>query len=120
MYNDIIFKKSFAPTETNFVTLHTNATETLNISTWLNDTKFDQLHHVVVDEFVMFTSNVSIAKSIVNDATIMLTSVHINSYSVATNIGVQLIRTPTQFFFCVQIFNTNIHTNDTITKHHFQ
>ena len=58
MYNDIIFKVIFAPVDRIHVTLDTNATEAHNVSAWLNDTIFDQLHHVVVGALVMFTSNV--------------------------------------------------------------
>ena len=58
MYNNIIFKVIFAPADRIHVTLDTNATEAHNVSAWLNDTIFDQLHHVVVGALVMFTSNV--------------------------------------------------------------
>jgi hypothetical protein len=60
-------------------TLDTNATEAHIVSTWLNDTKVDQLHHVVVGVLAMFTSNVNIAKCVVNGATATVTSVHMVS-----------------------------------------
>jgi hypothetical protein len=66
MYNDIIFKAIFAPADRIHVTLDTNATEAHNVSACLNDTRFDQLHHVVVGALVMFTSNVNITKGVVN------------------------------------------------------
>ena len=42
MYNNIIFKANLDPAKRIHVTLDTNATEAHNVSTWFNDTKFDQ------------------------------------------------------------------------------
>ena len=98
MYNNIIFKAIFAPANRNHVTLDTNATEAHNLSAWLNDTKFDQLHQVVAGAFVMFTSNVNIAKGVVNGATAMTTSVHTDNHGVVTIIGVQVIGNLTHIF----------------------
>jgi ATP-dependent exoDNAse (exonuclease V) alpha subunit len=91
MYNDIIFKSIFASAERIQVTLDTNATEAHNVSAWLNDTRFDQLHHVAVGALVMFTTNVNIAKGVVNGATATVTSVHTDNHGVVTTIGVQVI-----------------------------
>jgi len=91
MYNDIIFKVIFAPAKRILVNLDTNATEAHNVSAWLNDTRFDQLHHVAVGALVMFTSNVNIAKGVVNGATATVTSVHTDNPGVVTTIGVQVI-----------------------------
>ena len=96
LYNDSIFKATFTPTDIIHVTLDTNATEAHNVSAWLNDTKFDQLHHVVVGALVMFTSNVNVAKGDVNGATTTVTSVHSNNHGVVTTVGIQLIGTSTQ------------------------
>ena len=96
MYNDIIFKAIFAPADRILVTLDRNATEAHNVSAWLNDTKFDQLHHVVVGALVMFTSNVNVAKGVVNGAPATVTSVHTDNHAVVTTIGVQVIGTLTQ------------------------
>ena len=68
--------------------LNTNAVEPHNVLTWLNDTKFGQPHHVVVDVLVMFTSNVNIAKNIINDETVMVTLVHMDNHGVIRTIGV--------------------------------
>ena len=91
MYNDIIFKAIFAPDNRIPITLDTNATKAHNVSAWLNDTKFNQLHHVAVGALVMFTSNVNIAKRVVNGATATVTSVHIDNHGLVTTIGVQVI-----------------------------
>ena len=96
LYNDSIFKATFAPTDIIPITLDTNATEAHNVSAWLNDTKFDQLYYVVVGALVMFTSNVNVAKRDVNGATATVTSVHSNNHGVVTTIGVQLNGTSTQ------------------------
>ena len=96
MYNDIIFKAIFAPADRILVTLDTNATEAHNVSAWLNDTKFDQLHHVAVGALVMFTSNVNVARRVVNGAPATVTSVHTDNHGVVTTISVQVIGTSTQ------------------------
>jgi ATP-dependent exoDNAse (exonuclease V) alpha subunit len=80
------------------VTLDTNATKAHNVSEWLKDSKFDQLHHVAVGALVMFTSNVNVAKGVVNGATAAVTSVHRDTHGVVTTIGVQLIGTSTQIY----------------------
>ena len=54
-YNDIIFKANSNLTERNHMTPDTNATEVYNVSTYLTETKFDQLHHVTTGALVMFT-----------------------------------------------------------------
>ena len=76
----------------------------------LNDTKFDQLHQVVVGAFVMFTSNVNmIAKGVVNGGTAMVTSVHTDNHSVVTIIGVQVIGNLTHIFLKRHNFPTQIY-----------
>ena len=90
-YNDIKFKAIFVPAYRIHVTLATNANEAHNVSAWLNDTRFDQLYHVVVGALVMFTSNINIAKGVVNGATATVTSVHTDNHGVFTTIGVQVI-----------------------------
>ena len=91
MYNDNILKAIFAPADWIHVTLDTNATKAHNISARLNDTRFDQLYRVAVGALVMFTSNVNIAKRVVNGATATVTSVHTDNHGVVTTIGVQVI-----------------------------
>ena len=81
-------KAKLAPTERIPMLLDTNAIEPYNVLTWLNDTKFGQPHHVVVDVLVMFTSNVNIAKNIINDESVTATLVHMDNYGVITTIGV--------------------------------
>ena len=99
-YNDRIFKTIFAPKDIIHVTLDTNATEAHSVSEWLKDSKFDQLHHVVVGALVMFTSNVNVAKGVVNGATATVTSVHRDTHGVVTIIGVQLITIYNLQWFC--------------------
>jgi len=98
VYNDIIFEAFFSLAKRIAVMLHTNATEAHNLPTWLNNTKFNQLYHVVVGALVMFTSNVNVAKRVVNGATATVISVHIDNHGVVTTIGVQLIGTLIQCF----------------------
>ena len=69
------------------MTLDTNATEAHNVSEWLKYSKFDQLHHVIVGALVMFTSNVNVAKCVVNGATATVTSVYRDIHGVITTIG---------------------------------
>ena len=88
VYNDSIFKAIFAPTDIIHVTLDTNATEAHNVSAWLNNTKFDQLRHVALGVLVMFTSNVNVAKGVVNSATATVTSFHLVNHDMVTTIGV--------------------------------
>lgn len=64
VYNENNFKTKFAPAKRILMILNTNAIKTHNSLTWLNNTKLGQLHHVVVDTLVMFTSNVMIAKKL--------------------------------------------------------
>ena len=98
MYNDCIFKSIFAPKDIIPITLDTNATEAHNVSEWLKDSKFDQLHHVAVGALVMFTSNVNVAKGAVNGATTTVTSVHLDTHGVVTTIGVHIIGTATNIY----------------------
>ena len=64
----------------------------------MKDSKFDQLHHVIVGALVMFTSNINVAKGVVNGATLTITSVHRDTHGVVTTIGVQLIGTFTHIY----------------------
>ena len=50
---------------------------------------------MVLGVLVMFTSNVNVAKGVVNGATTTVTSVHIDNHGVVTTISVQLIVTST-------------------------
>ena len=92
------------------VTLDMNATKAHNVSAWLNDTKFNQFHHVVVGSLVMFTSNVNVTKKVLNTATATITSVHPDNHGVVTTIGVQLIGTSTEIFF--KRLNSQHNTNE--------
>ena len=69
-----------------------------NVSTWFNNTKFDQLHLVAEGALVMFPSNGHITKGVVNDATTTITSVYVDNHIVVTNISVQFIGISTQIF----------------------
>ena len=95
VYNEIIFKAIFGSINLIHVTLDTNAIEAHNVSTWLNDTKFDQLHHADVGALVMFKLNVNVAKKIVNGATATISLVRENNHGMVITIGVQLIGTST-------------------------
>lgn len=59
MYNDIIFTTICFPAKRILVTLDTNAIAAHSVSTWLNDTKFNQIHYMVVGALVMFTLNIN-------------------------------------------------------------
>ena len=57
-----------------------------------------KLHHVADGALTMLTSNANVAKGVVNGATAIVTSFHIDYHGVVTTIGLQLISTSMQFF----------------------
>ena len=119
-YNDRIFKTIFAPNDIIHVTLDTNATEADNVLEWLKDLKFDQVHHVVVGALVMFTSNINVAKGVVNGAP-QRSHQSIETLTVWSQpLVFSSSKPPHTFILNDTISNTNTHMNNIITKHHSQ
>jgi len=81
-----LIHKIFLPTEIFDITMETNVLGIQNVHSWLNDSKFNHIKHIIIRAILMLTENTNISKGAVNGAIVIITSIEFDNNKIIISI----------------------------------